>query len=153
MRQRSLLSLATLFAAGLGIFALNAHDLADARARLLGRSLTMAMSFGILEYAQIGKGEPILVVHGSGGGFDQALDMAGALAEPWLSTDRPSRFGYLRSSLPAHLSTAMQADAYVELLDHLGIAKVDVVTSPPAHGLRCSLLHGNSTAYGAQTPL
>jgi len=39
----------------------------------------------------------------------------------------PSRFGYLRSTMPANLTTAMQADAYVQLLDHLGIDKVVVV--------------------------
>jgi pimeloyl-ACP methyl ester carboxylesterase len=128
MRRRILCILSVLLASGLGIFALYARDLANARARLVGRSLTMATSFGTLEYAQIGKGEPILVVHGAAGGFDQALDMAGPLAEHGFRLIAPSRFGYLRSSLPTNLRTAMQADAYVELLNHLGIAKVDVVS-------------------------
>jgi len=128
MRRRTLFILSVLLAAGLGIFALYARDLANARARLVSRSLTLATSFGTLEYALMGEGEPILVVHGAAGGFDQALDMAGALAEHGYRLIAPSRFGYLRSSLPTHLSTAMQADAYVELLDHLGIGKVDVVS-------------------------
>jgi pimeloyl-ACP methyl ester carboxylesterase len=128
MRRRTLCIFAVLFAAGLGIFAFYAHDLASARARLVGRSSTLATSFGTLEYAEIGQGEPILVIHGAAGGFDQALDMAGAFTEHDNRVIAPSRFGYLRSSLPARLTTAMQADAYVELLDHLGIDKVNVVS-------------------------
>jgi 2-hydroxy-6-oxonona-2,4-dienedioate hydrolase len=128
MRRRTLGIVSILFASGLGIFALYARDLASARARLVGRSLTLATSFGTLECAEMGLSEPILVVHGAEGGFDQALDMASALAEHGYRLVAPSRFGYLRSSLPTHLTTAMQADAYVELLDHLGIAKVSVVS-------------------------
>ena len=60
----------------------------------------MATSFAIMEYAQIGTGEPILVVHGAAGGFDQALDMAGPLAEHGYRLIAPSRFGYLRSGMP-----------------------------------------------------
>lgn len=128
MRGRTLGIFSVLFAAGLGTFALYARDLASARARLVGRSSTMATSFGTMEYAQIGQGEPILVDHRAAGGFDQALDMAGRLAEHGYRLIAPSRFGYLRSSLPTHLTTTMQADAYVELLDHLRIAKINVVS-------------------------
>jgi 2-hydroxy-6-oxonona-2,4-dienedioate hydrolase len=128
MRRRTLGILAVLLAASLGVFALYARDLAKARARLAGRSTTMATSFGTMEYTQVGEGRPILVVHGAAGGFDQALDMAGPLAEHGHRLIAPSRFGYLRSVMPPHLTTSMQADAYVELLDHLGIAKVDVVS-------------------------
>ena len=128
MRRRTLCIVSVLIIISLGIFAIFARDLANARARLVGRSSTLATSFGTLEYAHIGEGEPILVVHGAGGGFDQALDMADAFAKHGNRLIAPSRFGYLRSSLPDHLTTAMQADAYVELLDHLGIAKANVVS-------------------------
>jgi len=128
MRSRTLWILAALMAAGMGIVGLYVRDLASARARLVGLSRIMATTFGAVEYAQIGKGEPILVVHGAAGGFDQALDMAGPLAEQGYRLIAPSRFGYLRSAFPPHLTTAMQADAYVELLDRLGIAKVDVIS-------------------------
>jgi 2-hydroxy-6-oxonona-2,4-dienedioate hydrolase len=74
-----------------------------------------------------GAGEPILAIHGAGGGFDQAIDMTGALVDHEYRLIAPSRFGYLRSSLPADLTVAMQADAYAELLDHLGIDQVVVV--------------------------
>jgi 2-hydroxy-6-oxonona-2,4-dienedioate hydrolase len=128
MRRRYLWILSLLLLGGSGIFAIYARDLANARARLVGRSSILETSLGTMEYADVGQGEPILIVHGAGGGFDQALDMAGGLAEQGFRLIAPSRFGYLRSSLPAQLTTEMQADAYVELLDHLGIAKVNVVS-------------------------
>jgi 2-hydroxy-6-oxonona-2,4-dienedioate hydrolase len=53
--------------------------------------------------------------------------MTGALVEHEYRLIAPSRFGYLRSSLPAELTVAMQADAYAELLDHLGIDQAVVV--------------------------
>jgi 2-hydroxy-6-oxonona-2,4-dienedioate hydrolase len=98
-----------------------------ARARLAGRSQTTQTSFGTLEYAAIGEGEPMLIVHGAAGGFDQGIDMTGAMAGRGYQLIVPSRFGYLRSTLPANLTTAMQADAYAQLLDRLGIDKVVVV--------------------------
>ena len=104
-----------------------AHDLAAARARLAGRSQTIEKSFGTMEYAVMGEGEPLLIVHGAEGGFDQGLDMTGAMAGRGYRLIAPSRFGYLRSTTPGDPTTAMQADAYVQLLDHLGIDKVVVV--------------------------
>ena len=78
MRSRYLWILSLLLVGGSGIFAIYARDLANARARLVGRSSTLETSLGTIEYADVGEGEPILIVHGAGGGFDQALDMAGA---------------------------------------------------------------------------
>ncbi len=119
--------LAVLIVATAGIYAVFARDLTDARARLVGRSKTVETSFGTLEYVVMGEGEPVLSVHGAGGGFDQGLEMAGALAGRGYRLIAPSRFGYLRSNLPSNLTTAMQADAYAQLLDRLGIGKVAVV--------------------------
>src|SRR5450755_94924 len=99
MLRPSMCILSLLLVAGLGIFAIFARDLANARARLVGRSSTLATSRGTFEYAEIGQGEPILVIHRAAGGFDQALDMAGGLAEQGFRLIAPSRFGYLRSSL------------------------------------------------------
>lgn len=127
MRRVLIVILAVVFAASSFIYALFSRDMSEARARLVGRSTTIETTSGALEYALLGKGEPILVVHGAEGGFDQSLDMTGALAERGYELIAPSRFGYLRSVMPADALTAMQADAYVQLLDHLGIDKVDVV--------------------------
>jgi 2-hydroxy-6-oxonona-2,4-dienedioate hydrolase len=57
-----------------------ARDLAATRARLFGRSKTIETSLGTLEYAAIGEGEPILTIHGAAGGFDQGIDLTGAMA-------------------------------------------------------------------------
>ncbi len=119
--------LALLLVAIARIAAAFARDLTAARARLDGRSETMETSFGTLEYALMGEGEAVLGVHGAGGGFDQGLDLTGALAERGHRLIVPSRFGYLRSSLPHGLTTAIQADAYAQLLDRLGIEEVAVV--------------------------
>jgi pimeloyl-ACP methyl ester carboxylesterase len=59
----------------------------------------MQTSVGTLEYSVRGAGEPILAIHGAGGGFDQAIDMTGALVDHEYRLIAPSRFGYLRSSL------------------------------------------------------
>ena len=120
-------SLAVLIVATAGVYAIFARDLAGARDRLVGRSNTVETSFGTLEYAVMGEGEPMLIVHGAGGGFDQGIDMTGALAGRGYRLIAPSRFGYLGSTLPGNLTTAMQADAYAQLLDRLGIDKVVVV--------------------------
>lgn len=122
-----LLVLAVLIVGAAGTYVTFARELSLARARLAGRSEAMQTSVGTLEYSVLGAGEPILAIHGAGGGFDQAIDMTGALAAHEYRLIAPSRFGYLRSSLPAGLTVAMQADAYAELLDRLGVDKAVVV--------------------------
>ena len=87
-------SLAVLIVATAGVYAIFARDLAGARGRLVGRSKTMETSFGTLEYVVMGEGEPMLIVHGAEGGFDQGIDMTGALAAHGYQLIAPSRFGY-----------------------------------------------------------
>src|SRR5687768_17389272 len=41
--------------------------------RLRSGSQMLTTLYGEVEYATVGKGQPILVVHGSGGGYDQGL--------------------------------------------------------------------------------
>jgi len=122
-----LIILAVLIVATVGIYGSYVHDLTAARARLVGRSKTMLTSFGTMEYAPVAQGKPMLIVHGAEGGFDQSIDMTGELAGHGYQLIAPSRFGYLRSTLPREPTTAMQADVYAELLDQLGIDKVVVV--------------------------
>jgi 2-hydroxy-6-oxonona-2,4-dienedioate hydrolase len=102
-------------------------SLARARARVSpALSKVISSRFGDLEYAEAGTGAPLLMVHGTGGGFDQGLMFAHRLAAMGYRVIAPSRFGYLRSSLPDDPSSANQADAFVELLDHLGLDRVAV---------------------------
>jgi 2-hydroxy-6-oxonona-2,4-dienedioate hydrolase len=107
MRQLLLLILTVLVIAAAGVYAIFARDLSDARSRLVGRSRRIDTSFGTLEYAVIGEGEPVLTIHG-GGGFDQGIDMTGPLARRGYRLMAPSRFGYLGSTLPANPTTAMR---------------------------------------------
>ena len=127
MRRRAFVIIGVTIVATACVYAMFAHDLRGARDRVACRSETIETSFGTLEYAVLGEGEPMLIVHGAAGGFDQGLDMTGAMAVRGYQLIAPFRFGYLRSTMPNSPTIAMQADAYAQLLDHLGIDKVVVV--------------------------
>ena len=101
-------------------------DVRAARDRLHGRSMTIHTPAGYLEYAVVGSGSPLLMIHGTGGGFDQGLLFSEKLIGNGVRVIAPSRFGYLRSSFPADHSSEAQADAFVALLDHLKLGKVAV---------------------------
>jgi pimeloyl-ACP methyl ester carboxylesterase len=79
-----------------------------------------------MEYAIAGHGPSLLMIHGTGGGFDQGLTFAGAIIRRGHRVISPSRFGYLRSAFPADPSSENQADAFVRLLDHLRIDRLPV---------------------------
>ena len=96
-------------------------DLAAARARAAQGSVVIATRCGPIEYQEAGAGVSLLVVHGSGGGHDQGMAFEGALAQRGIRVIAMSRFGYLRTPMPADASPAAQADAHVCLLDALGI--------------------------------
>jgi len=116
------------FLIGLAVAVGFTRSRARARHRVAGRSELLRTSAGTLEYAVVGEGPRVLVVHGAPGGFDQALDMVGPLAGSGFQLVAPSRFGYLRSQPQALTVTPeMQADAYIELFDHLAIDSAAVV--------------------------
>ena len=125
--RRKWLLAATLAAlAALAVGLLFKADLRAARGRVEGRSTTIATANGPMEYAVAGSGPPLLMIHGTGGGFDQGLLFTEKLAAQGVRVIAPSRFGYLRSSFPADHSSEAQADAFVALLDHLKLEKVVV---------------------------
>jgi 2-hydroxy-6-oxonona-2,4-dienedioate hydrolase len=95
--------------------------------RISNDSSVFDSPIGTIEYKQNGSEPSVLVVHGSGGGFDQGEILANAIFADTLSWVAPSRFGYLRSALPEYATVTQQADAYVHLLDQLDIRKVAVV--------------------------
>jgi pimeloyl-ACP methyl ester carboxylesterase len=103
------------------ISATYANDLADARGRIANGSKLIHTACGEIEYAEAGSGPPVLVVHGSGGGYDQGMDFGQPLARAGFRVIAMSRFGYLRTPLPADASAAAQADAHACLLDALKI--------------------------------
>jgi 2-hydroxy-6-oxonona-2,4-dienedioate hydrolase len=136
--------LALQFALGLVALAIAAavawhlRDMGRAYERIGTGSSVASWSRGSIEYARSGSGAPVLVIHGSGGGHDQGRLIAEAVLGDGLAWIAPSRMGYLRSTLPARASFDDQAQAYAELLDHLGIARVAVVAM--SHGGPSALL-------------
>lgn len=130
MKRRRFLWLGMAGAAGLAsgavVWGRFSADLARAKARLEGRSRVIPSRYGSLEYAIAGEGQPVLMIHGTGGGFDQGLDFAAPLTPRW-RVIAPSRFGYLRSTQPSNPSPENQADAFVDLLDHLGVELAPVI--------------------------
>lgn len=114
-------------------------DLKAARARLAGRSHVADSPYGPLEYADAGEGPVILLIHGSGGGFDQGLTFGASLPAQGFRVIAPSRFGYLRSAMPAEATPALQADALAWLLDELGVERA-VIFGGSAGALSASQL-------------
>ena len=125
-RRKWLLAAALAALAALAVGLLFKADLRAARGRVEGRSTTIATANGPMEYAVAGSGPPLLMIHGTGGGFDQGLLFTEKVAAHGVRVIAPSRFGYLRSGFPADHSSEAQADAFVALLDHLKLEKVVV---------------------------
>jgi pimeloyl-ACP methyl ester carboxylesterase len=79
-----------------------------------------------LELYESGKGSPMLFLHG-GDGFDQRRPFVAALAAK-RRLIAPSHPGFGKSSLPEWLDSVDDiAHIYLELLDTLGLGKVDIV--------------------------
>jgi pimeloyl-ACP methyl ester carboxylesterase len=102
------------------------RDMNDARARLTAVDRhVISTRWGVVEYAERGYGDPVLVVHGifhnCVGGLLSVRDYSGR------RFIAPSRFGYLGSSMPPDATPAHQADALAGLLDALDIGQVDVI--------------------------
>ena len=79
-----------------------------------------------LELFASGKGSPVLFLHGAEG-FDERQPFVAPLAAK-RRLIAPSHPGFGKSSLPDWLDSVDDiAHVYLELLDTLGIAKVDIV--------------------------
>lgn len=111
------LSAATVVAA-VSTVVLYRRDIASAHARVRGHSQLLASPYGDIEFADSGSGPHVLVVHGSGGGFDQGQLMVDAVLGDQVHWIAPSRFGYLGSTFHAGAACDEQAHAYAYLLDH-----------------------------------
>jgi hypothetical protein len=77
------------------------------------------------------------VIHGVMGGVDAGLRNVACHVPDGYRLIVPSRFGYLRSTLPPHATPALQADAYIALLDTLDIDRVASSPHPLARRPRC----------------
>lgn len=99
----------------------------QAGTRLFAQAQVIESRAGALEFAVAGDGPPLMMIHGTGGGFDQGLLFASGLRQRGYRIIAPSRFGYLGSAFPDDASPAHQADALVDLIDHLGIDRLPVI--------------------------
>lgn len=110
-----------LLIAGIVTTATYQRDLKAAFTRISAKSTIVTTPCGQIEYQEAGRGVPLLVVHGSGGGFDQGLAFAEPLVERGVRVIAMSRFGYLGTPMPHDASALAQARAHVCLLDALRI--------------------------------
>jgi len=138
---------------GLGVHRVRGRFLTDLKAahdRIAQGSQLVQTRSGPIEVGFSPGRRPLLMIHGTGGGFDQGLHFAQRLAAAGWRVIAPSRFGYLRTPFPADASTDAQADALADLLDALGIDRLPVLGGSagalPAlafalrHPARCSAL-------------
>ncbi len=114
------------------------RDMKTAYARVGAKSHVVPSPLGDIEYTQGGSGPDVLVIHGSGGGYDQGELLAQNVLGERFHWIAPSRFGYLRSTLRQGMTWDDQAHAYSHLLDHLGVKRVAVVAI--SHGGPSALL-------------
>ncbi len=102
-------------------------DMQAARQRLRGKSAVIPSPYYDIEYTKHGAGPDVLVIHGSGGGFDQGELLAHVVLDDQFHCITPSRFGYVQSTFHEGATWDEQAHAYASLLDHLSVQKVEVV--------------------------
>jgi 2-hydroxy-6-oxonona-2,4-dienedioate hydrolase len=128
MRLRHVLILTALVIAalGIGLFVAFQKNLHAHQQRISTGSRVLDSRCGPIEFAEAGSGTPLLMIHGTGGGFDQGMLAGQDFADRGLRVVAPSRFGYLRTPYPTDASAEAQADQFVCLLDELGIARTAV---------------------------
>lgn len=129
MNRRSVLGLGLVAAATAAMpIALSFRAaVAEARGRVAMPARMTVTRFGPVQWAEAGDGPPVLMLHGTGGGFDQGLLFCRRLSAAGWRVIAPSRFGYLGTSMPAAPSPAAEADAMADLLDTLGIERLPVM--------------------------
>lgn len=152
MKRRTFLTAsAAAIAAGVigGVAVRKAYraDLTAARNRIASGSRVVNTRAGAIEVAVTEGERPVLMVHGTGGGFDQGLLFGERLTAAGWTIIAPSRFGYLRTPFSIDHSTEAQADAFVALLDtHWASSGCRSSAALPAHCRRCNSRYATPSA-------
>ena len=143
MRQilRALLLLVLVFVGV--VYLAYRKDIRAARERVLAGSRVIKNQCGQIEYATLGEGSPVLVLHGTSGGWDQGIASARELVEHGFQIIAPSRFGYLRTPLAADPSPSAEADTWACFLDSLNIRRLPIIaySAGAAPTLQLALRH------------
>ncbi len=128
-KRRQLAIGAGLAFGALGTFVLTRfkRDRKDIVTRLESNSQIVETVNGRIEYTIIGTGVPVLISHGTLGGYDQGLGIAKLFLDEGFQLIVVSRAGYLRSSLETGQTPTQQADSYAQLLDKLGISQAGMI--------------------------
>lgn len=134
--------------AALGLRAMASRWNERTLAALRAASRTVKTRRGEIEYATAPTGSPVLISHGTLGGFDQGMVAAELILTPQFRPIAVSRPGYLRTPLAVGATPEGQADAFAALLDSLAIDRVPIIGisggGPPAlqfalrHPQRCT---------------
>ncbi|HEU0200933.1 MAG TPA: alpha/beta hydrolase [Burkholderiaceae bacterium] len=139
---------AVLAAAAAWLYVEFRRDITAHEARVATGSRLVDTRCGPIELAEAGQGDPLLLVHGTGGGFDQAMLMGRDYVARGFRVIAPSRFGYLRTPYPSDPSPEAQADQFACLLDVLGVARVAIMgVSAGAHSaMQFAIRHPERTS-------
>jgi len=111
--------------AGVMVYFSYHNDIRKAYERIGTGSKMINSDYGPIQYTEFGEGASMLIIHRAGGGYEQGEYFAKLIGRNfhWIA---PSRFGFLGSPVPKGANSSLQADAYVCLLDSLGIDWVGV---------------------------
>ena len=120
---------AALSSASLIAYRTYLQDHAAALRALKMGSRVISTGRGPIEAAEFGSGQPVLVLHGTLGGYDQGLAIAEVFNDANHRFIAVSRPGYLRTPLDSGRSPLAQAALCEALLDKLGIERAMVIAA------------------------
>lgn len=131
MKIKFILLILIVITMGIGfivVFIKYRADLSVSRSRTDSvKSLIFKSSDYDIEYLLEGSGPTLLISHGVTGGIDQGIGLKNMYLGEGYRYLYLSRFGYLKSSFPPNPSAKLQARAYKDLLDHLGIDSIFIL--------------------------
>jgi pimeloyl-ACP methyl ester carboxylesterase len=126
-RRRWVIPVAVGAAGGAAMIGRFVAEVRQMRAELEANSHLARTVTGPVEYASVGEGPAVLIVHGISGGYDQGMLVTQLVEEAPFRLIAVSRAGYLRTPLDVARTPEAQADAFAALLDTLGIKQAAIV--------------------------
>ncbi|HAU1183551.1 TPA: alpha/beta hydrolase [Legionella pneumophila] len=93
----------------------------------ISRPQLAKLPMGTMEFVTYGNGKPVLIIHGGGGGYDQAVLLFKRYIPDGYQMICPSRPGYLGTPIDTGQTAEEQADALAGLLDYLNITSAIIV--------------------------